>query len=275
MGNTIGSPNKLIKIEKAIPYDNEIRQAIKRGDINVVLDLLKNGLLDPNAFDKNRNTPLYWACGSGQYLMVQILIEKGAKINTLDNIGWTPLHVACQRGHDSIVEFLIKKGANINIPDKGGNTPLWWACKCQNTSIVKYLIDAGANIDTPDKGGITPVHWVCEANHYSIMKLLVDKGAKIDMPNKDGWTLLHIACFYERNLIVNLLLKKGIWITKELKEEFPKILTLDYRTQQILFLLYCTRKYNPDSVIGVDYLPRDIFKLILRFYIAQEKIDDL
>ena len=40
--------------------------------------------------------------------------------------GWSPLHLAAQRGHKKIAQLLIEKGAEINsITDDGfGGTPL-------------------------------------------------------------------------------------------------------------------------------------------------------
>ena len=239
---TLEPLNKLIKSEKAIPSKKKIKQTINRGDATVILYLINNGLLNPNATVEDGNTPLHVACDSGHDSIVKLLIDKGAKIDILNNSGKSPFYLACQHGHDSIVEFLIKKDVNVDMPDKWGKTPLHWACFYEHSSIVKLLIEKGANINILDNDRICP---------------------------------LYVACVYRYSFITDFLLKKGAWITKRLKEHFLPMLNLDYCIQQTLFFLYCIRKSNPDSVFGANYLPRDMFKLIIHFYISKEKIDDL
>ena len=46
--------------------------------------------------------------------IVQILIDKGASINTKNEYGFTALMLASSNGHKDIVELLIDKGADID-----------------------------------------------------------------------------------------------------------------------------------------------------------------
>ena len=54
---------------------------------------------------------------------VQLLLDRGADINSYNDAGNTVLHAAIPRG-DKLVAFLVEKGARINARNKAGLTPL-------------------------------------------------------------------------------------------------------------------------------------------------------
>lgn len=79
----------------------------------------------------------------------ELLISKGANVNTQDKAGLTPLHWASSQGRDGIVEFLISKGADINSRSKGsflkkGKTPLGLATEAGHKDIIRLLKLHGA-----------------------------------------------------------------------------------------------------------------------------------
>ncbi len=43
------------------------------------------------------------------------------------NAGWTPLHIAAERDRAEIVELLLEKGARVNGKDDDGRIPLSYA----------------------------------------------------------------------------------------------------------------------------------------------------
>ena len=56
--------------------------------------------------------------------MVKFLLEKGAKVNTQNNIGCTALHIASEDGYLGVVRLLIERGANIDTQNNKGVTAL-------------------------------------------------------------------------------------------------------------------------------------------------------
>ena len=53
------------------------------------------------------------------------MIENGAKVKSKDTLNRTPLHYACSLyRNEKIAEVLIEKGASINSWDNDGGTPL-------------------------------------------------------------------------------------------------------------------------------------------------------
>ena len=60
----------------------------------------------------------------------------------------TFLHRACEQGHYQLTELLLDKGADIESKDKEGNTPLMYVSYESNFLIVELLLDRGAKINT-------------------------------------------------------------------------------------------------------------------------------
>ncbi len=59
-----------------------------------------------------------------EYYSARALIEAGADVNLIGNIGYTPLHVAAWRNHPEAVELLLAAGADPDVPCEAGKTPL-------------------------------------------------------------------------------------------------------------------------------------------------------
>ena len=71
-------------------------------------------------------TPLCYAVNNGQVAVVNLLLEKGAKLEIVDIcFGQTPLSLAAEYGDEAVVKLLLEKGAELETVDKSfGRTPL-------------------------------------------------------------------------------------------------------------------------------------------------------
>ena len=58
---------------------------------------------------------------------------------TSDDHGFSPLHWACKEGHAKIVELLIQRGARINVTNRGDDTPLHLAAAHGHREIVHMV----------------------------------------------------------------------------------------------------------------------------------------
>ena len=45
--------------------------------------------------------------------MVELLLQKGAKVESKDDFGKTPLSIAAGNGHEAVVELLLQNGAEL------------------------------------------------------------------------------------------------------------------------------------------------------------------
>ncbi|KAH3739973.1 hypothetical protein DPMN_046665 [Dreissena polymorpha] len=56
-----------------------------------------------------RMTPLHLAAIDGDVQIMEILVEKGAKIDVMNQEQQTPLHKACTHNSVACIEYLLKK----------------------------------------------------------------------------------------------------------------------------------------------------------------------
>ncbi|KAK8862836.1 HET-domain-containing protein [Apiospora arundinis] len=81
-----------------------------------------NGGADINAYVAGR-TALHAAARSGHIPVVQILLKRGAQLDSRDQDGYTSLHLAELEDHRMVVLMLLKAGADELAMDREGHTP--------------------------------------------------------------------------------------------------------------------------------------------------------
>jgi ankyrin repeat protein len=91
---------------------------------------------------------IHHAAATGNIEAVKQHLAAGTDVNSgafpsKKRSGWTPLHRATQRGHKEIAELLIAKGADVNTKDDDGETPLDWAILNDETEIADLLRKQG------------------------------------------------------------------------------------------------------------------------------------
>ena len=98
-----------------------------------------------------------WAAKEGHLFIVQMLLNKGAKVNSTNMGDDTALHLAAAHGHTECVSFILKHKPNINAQNEHGNTPLHYACHWNYQSISETLIMNGALVSLCNKFDETPL----------------------------------------------------------------------------------------------------------------------
>ena len=63
----------------------------------------------------------------------------GADINRENMGSETPLFYACSSGNEAIVKYLVELGADIDKDDVGSETPLFSACSSGNEALVRLF----------------------------------------------------------------------------------------------------------------------------------------
>ena len=110
------------------------------------------------------------------------------------------------------------------------------------------------------------------AGDLNKIKELLGKGASVDLKDMYGWTaLLHAARDGHTN-IVKLLLHHGAQVDlnhPDLTEQAKQLIIqcqkeVAAEKQQSITLLSCAREHDENSLFDQDYLPWDLFDLILK-----------
>ena len=113
-------------------------------DVPTLKTALEVGNKPTNITSVYVGTALIAAAHLGHDEVVRILIEAGAPLNHINNLGWTALIEAVVLGdggprHQKTVAHLVKAGADRRIADKNGVTPLEHVKQRGYAEIVKLL----------------------------------------------------------------------------------------------------------------------------------------
>lgn len=149
----------------------------RAGISGVVSMLLAQGVFPDASPGGMYGTALGAACYAGHEDVAQILLERGANVQTATAGGTTPLDWAAKAGHEAIVRLLLDKGADANW---SGNA-LHWAAGAGNENIVQSLLDAGADPNAVREGDEYPLNIAVGADNPEIVRMLLLRGAD---PNK-------------------------------------------------------------------------------------------
>lgn len=99
------------------------------------------------------------ACGSGDRMRVQQLLDAKASPNVVDiQTGETPLIIACLKGYNEIVELLLDvDGCDLNVRSRRGRTVLHHLVETENDEAALWMVKRGASLSIRDDTGKTPV----------------------------------------------------------------------------------------------------------------------
>ena len=98
------------------------------GHATILRYIIENkGVIDEASENELGSRPIHWACVNGHIALVDILLQTGVNIDTVDNKGCSPLIITCQYGHTMMAGYLMGKGARLHMSDKDGDTALHWA----------------------------------------------------------------------------------------------------------------------------------------------------
>lgn len=177
-------------------FETQSVQAIEHTIIGGHYDVVKLLLLNGAVKNKIMRPPLHVAAGIGNFDIVRILVQYGAKIdagvtspishalhNNLDIAKYlvhqitrrqnvpSPLHeplcVAAHHGY--FVRFLLYKGIDV---DRINESALRFAIEEEQFDIAKYLVDKDANINYNIISSL--LHIAAEKGNFDMIKYLVD-----------------------------------------------------------------------------------------------------
>lgn len=156
--------------------------------------------------DADDDPPLIHAVDSGKREIVEMLLDKGAKVDAKLEYGdyhATPLILAASNGYQDLAKLLIDRGAGVDTGVWYGNTALHYAINGEQPELVKFLVDLGANTGQTQSG-----EWSALQRCYTTadcMKVLLEAGADLNWAEPDG-TALYLAAYYNSLDVAKLIL---------------------------------------------------------------------
>ncbi|MCW8908181.1 MAG: ankyrin repeat domain-containing protein [Sedimenticola sp.] len=117
-------------------------------DLPTLRVALELGASPSNVTSPYRGTALIAAAHLGHHEVVRTLIEAGAPLDHVNNLGWTAVIESIVLGdggdrHVATLAALIAGGADINLPDRNGRTPLALARRMGYREMAALLESAG------------------------------------------------------------------------------------------------------------------------------------
>lgn len=136
--------------------------AAGNGKDKALQNLLNRGA-EVNTRDNCYRSALHWAAFKCQAGNVKSLINAGADIAAADSDLHTPLYWATERIEDeqssAIIKMLLESGAKPNSLDIWGDSSLIHAASLYRRSAVNLLVAAGGDIGMVDSFGRTAYYW--------------------------------------------------------------------------------------------------------------------
>ena len=183
--------------------DSLLMRACRLGKQDIVKGLLSCGVDVSWVSHNSGHSALSLSCLLGLEPIVKLLLEHGAAARV--SLGRLPLVEACLSGHLALVELLLDRGARIdqfprllcekntcNICNEDSEplhyclNAIYLACQIGNLELVRLLIRRGASLrnhfhcSTSSYNGYGTLNFASKGYHWDVVKLLVANGASIN-----------------------------------------------------------------------------------------------
>jgi len=147
----------------------------------------------------NVNKDLARAVEQNNLAEITRLLDAGADANTTGgSFEWPILVNAAAKGNPSAVQLLLEKGADIQSRTNDGQTAIMLATSMGRTDAVKLLIDAGAEINCVIPNGRPLLHEAAYNPQNGILEMLIDAGADFHIRDNYGAEAMTILAFTEK-----------------------------------------------------------------------------
>eukprot|EP00092_Neocalanus_flemingeri_P033395 GFUD01036311.1.p1 GENE.GFUD01036311.1~~GFUD01036311.1.p1 ORF type:complete len:1191 (+),score=243.44 GFUD01036311.1:19-3591(+) len=165
-------------IEQKTPPQEELDKMVRDCCIHGSLEIIQLVLFHGGnlvSFDEKGTSGLHIACKEGQVLCVQEMLDLGVSIELQVRIpaGMRPLHVAAMFNQRSVVELLLNNGAKINQVDNIGQTAINWATQEGDEEIISLLLERGGDPKIHSHSNLSPLFTALRGRHCSTALLLL------------------------------------------------------------------------------------------------------
>ncbi|MCY3540922.1 MAG: ankyrin repeat domain-containing protein [Gammaproteobacteria bacterium] len=199
--------------------DLAIHLAVRQREYETVKTILNDDSPNVDVIGSRAKTPLHYAVENEDIDMIELLVERGAKVDQiaysshdrLGTFGFRPVASALwfhgfwrQRNNYEIVKYLVSKGSDYTLPI---------AAACGDLNRVKTLLSRqDKDPDYAEPSGKRALSAAAERNHLKIVAVLLQQDANPNLPEgpycPNGYALWSAARFGYKD-VVKLLLDHG------------------------------------------------------------------
>ena len=175
--------------------DTPLHLAAWAGHVEALSALLAHGADVDWLSGRDGYSPLWCAISAYNIDAARLLLKHGARVSlrSASGGGLMPLHQAAVTGQSAMCELLLDRGAQVDSLDEESNTPLHYAAASGSAASVKILLRSGADVTASQKQGLSAAHWAAHKGHIEVLKMLLSYGAPVNAMAEEGATPLHLA----------------------------------------------------------------------------------
>ena len=153
---------------------------LAKGNIDIVVLLVNHGA-DVHVLNQKQQNVIHSLAnsssgGTDDAATLDFFLKSGVDINAKDIDQKTPVFYCIDKGRIDLLEILIEKGANIQTADKRGQTPLWYAAvKKKNKAMVQILLQSGAKTEIQGEYGKRLRESLQKSKQFDILEMIEGK----------------------------------------------------------------------------------------------------
>ena len=207
--------DNFISLYSSINLDNKAKSSLIFKSIEIKAIRVINKLAELNTdFDilnEKNKSPLMLAILNKNNDLITLFLDKSKNLEIKDENGKTALFYATDILDMKLTKRLIEKGAKVNQVDNLKNNILMYSVqKDNNLDLTKYLVTTGINLNQKNTLGKNALLISGENKAIKTLNFLISCGMDVNATNNDGETLLFLATRWNNENFARYLLEKEI-----------------------------------------------------------------
>ncbi|XP_007891701.2 ankyrin repeat and SOCS box protein 12 [Callorhinchus milii] len=260
---------------------HQLSQAISKDDDKLLAELLSQEryarFINSRSGWGVPSTPLRLAASGGHLKCLEVLLARGAEVDSLDVKAQTPLFTAVSSRHLDCVQALLRAGANPNGSVYNNSSPILTAVREGDVEILKELLEHEAEVNVRSKvpdwasnpcACSGPLYLSLVYGHFDCFRLLLLYGANPDFNCTDEKLLTRIK---SRKTALEMCLRYGcgaeyvqLLIDFGANLSLPDINTSKNINQSEAFKLLIRARAQPRSLMSLT-------RMVIRRYLEQAR----